>query len=567
VLLPPAAADSEAAVDFANELRERGEGRSGVSTFADVIGGRRIAAGPTGYLPGSLPFQTRAVDGEWRAVPDSLESKVTIDVNGTNPSGAAAWSPAEGDAPDIRFSAPTRTLAGKRVTLTYVPASNTDAEVIDAYNGLFNAPAYAAALIPVLRVDGAVVARGETPVPAGYTQKLKISYRTPGQGTDTTENAVRSGAITALALDLGSPAIHDSHARSQRLGELTPTNTLENVLTDARAGEMLSLLGDLYFTRNDSYNRLLGQAAHMHVQRQLSGALLATAVDVRYLFSFPVSVDFAGFSVDVDQDWHSLVAKDGVAERTSTFLDGIGTHASESEAAIFTETTGRPAASTIDALRAAAEERVPIYTVSEENRERVLPKLEISEAVERELIAATDLDRVVTIPQRDVTVGDWQGTGYVIADETTGAADYRISGGISGGHMAFADASVVTDIVAGVMRNFDTASGQATGNIGEYCGTGLLSLLPAGGMGVLAVWIFKMMSNPKFLVKETVEIRDLGDLMPPGFDMFRMGYAMFAGAIIGLIFAFMFLKQCYIELVSEPPPIQRLPDPDPPLYA
>jgi hypothetical protein len=41
--------------------------------------------------------------------------------------------------------------------------------------------------------------------------------------------------------------------------------------------------------------------------------------------------------------------------------------------------------------------------------------------------------------------------------------------------------------------------------------------------------------------------------LPPGFDLARVGFFMLAFAFVGLIFSAMFLRQCYIELVSAPP--------------
>ena len=41
-------------------------------------------------------------------------------------------------------------------------------------------------------------------------------------------------------------------------------------------------------------------------------------------------------------------------------------------------------------------------------------------------------DHTAMIPQRSVTVGDWSGQGWIVVDETTGAAGYMICGGLYG---------------------------------------------------------------------------------------------------------------------------------------
>lgn len=44
--------------------------------------------------------------------------------------------------------------------------------------------------------------------------------------------------------------------------------------------------------------------------------------------------------------------------------------------------------------------------------------------------------RIVTVPERDIVVGDWQGAGYIAIDPATGAGGYIISGGLAGGSWA-----------------------------------------------------------------------------------------------------------------------------------
>lgn len=56
----------------------------------------------------------------------------------------------------------------------------------------------------------------------------------------------------------------------------------------------------------------------------------------------------------------------------------------------------------------------------------------LSDTVEREIReAVSDPDVTVVVPERAVTIGGWTGYGYAIYGKST--ADYRITGGTSGG--------------------------------------------------------------------------------------------------------------------------------------
>jgi hypothetical protein len=208
-------------------------------------------------------------------------------------------------------------------------------------------------------------------------------------------------------------------------------------MTDQRAGALLSALGTLYFARNNAYNRFLARVMGVHQQRQLSGAVVSTALSIRYMAGFPVNTDLAGLSIDVDQDLQSVVANRVGSDAVSNYLRGSGFYASASEGLIFEKTLGGTASSTVKVLQTAAAQRVPIYTVEQGNVDRVLPRLEIDSASKREISDAVARGQTVTVPERNVTIGGWTGTGYIVSDETTGAAAYRISAGLNGGSLEF----------------------------------------------------------------------------------------------------------------------------------
>lgn len=94
---------------------------------------------------------------------------------------------------------------------------------------------------------------------------------------------------------------------------------------------------------------------------------------------------------------------------------------------------GGSASSTTKVLETAVENRIPIYHVEQGNADRVLSSLAVNEGTKREIRDAVADGLTVAIPQREVTIGGWTGIGYVITDEETGAAAYRISGGANGG--------------------------------------------------------------------------------------------------------------------------------------
>lgn len=413
--------------DAAATLEQRA---GGDVTVGDAIGSHSTAREELGYLPASLPFTEREVDAEWRALPSNLVATVRVELAGADPDpGRATRTSAESS---MSYSAPTWDLVGKRLTLAYAPATDLDAEVIDAYHGLLSTPAYAAQLMPVLRLDSHVVARGE-PVAAAWFQGLTVAYDEPGQPAAVTRNPAQAGAISAIAVDPGSVSRDRVRANAARLTDLGPGTTGENAMTDARTGTLLGAIGDLYFARNDGMNRMLAQAAGVQQQRQLSGAIAATALRTNYIVSLPVAIGFAGLSLDVDEDVQSVVANDGDEDRVREYMAQSGVHASYSEGHGFSGTLGGSAASTAHVFQEAATKGIPFQVITAANVDEALGAVNASRAVEGEIRKEVALGRVATIPRGPVRLGDFHGTGYTIEDLETGASAFRLANGTNGG--------------------------------------------------------------------------------------------------------------------------------------
>jgi transglutaminase-like putative cysteine protease len=408
---------------------ERIAGEGG--TLGDVIGTREIAAVEQPYLAATTPFRTLAVSGETRALPQSMHASVTFEVSGADPFSVPDFD-LEGGPDGIRYTGQTAGLVNKRVTVAYAPATNEDEEIIDAYHGLLNGPAYASALVPVLRVDGKVVARGNRAVSTGYAQNFRITYRMPGFASDSVQNPVYVGSITSWALSVGQSSLGSLQERAGAWRDASRPVTDENVLTDGVVGESMSILAQSYFTRNDALNSALARAHGVHQQRSLSGSLVATDVTPTYIASFPVGTRLTGMFMDVDQDSQSVVPLEGDDAAISRYMQASGATASTTEGAVFEAAFDAPGISTMKIIDVATAQRIPLYEIKQDNAAALLPKLNISSEAREELEDAISQPGVtVIIPRDEVTIGSWTGTGYIVSRGD--ATSYRIMGGASGG--------------------------------------------------------------------------------------------------------------------------------------
>lgn len=398
---------------------------------AALLGADEIDRVDFDYLPLSLPFKPVAVAAELRTLPESLSSRVSFEVSGGDPFATPTYDPDAVNDGGLNFTARTSDLANRRITVAYVPATEEDAEIIDAYHGLLNAPTYAGRLIPVLRVDGEVVARGTQGVSTGYTQNFRITYRSPGSAPDVVENPVSVGGISAVSLNLGKKSKAQITERVERLRALAPGMTPENVLTDSRVGELLGLAGELYFTFGNVADNSTARLNQVDARRSVSGAIAATSLQTTYLAGFPVATAMTGAELDVDQDVHSVVPLTSDDESAGRYLGAYGTNASTAEADALQALFADPTVSTTKLIEKAMDDSMPIYQVNTSNIEAVAPQLSLSAYVMKDVRSAVADGATVTVHRAPVTLGGWTGTGYLIEKE--GSADFRISGGRSGG--------------------------------------------------------------------------------------------------------------------------------------
>ena len=180
----------------------------GNSTVGDVLGTRQAQIDPLPYFAGTLPYTLKARSQQFSEVPDSLRAKFRYVIYPDQRS--AAW----GDSPILSYQAPTASLAGKKLTLSWVAANEAIQAAILAMiptpppgqeldpSQLPRGLSSSIALTPTIRLDGQTVATGSAmsvgsePVGAGAFTKYG------SQQWDETQDQLIVGQQSALGLSI-----------------------------------------------------------------------------------------------------------------------------------------------------------------------------------------------------------------------------------------------------------------------------------------------------------------------------------------------------------------------------
>ncbi|MFZ6755982.1 transglutaminase domain-containing protein [Undibacterium sp. Ji50W] len=514
------------------------------ATIGDVLGTQKIKTEAYSILMGSLPYQIVTTGNSFQTLPDNLRWKFKTNIY-----------PADGisssDNAIIELNQSTPKLAGKKITLSFIPATQADQDLINSYvpkahtdgtpiqpNELPSSlPGYLLNMKAEFRVDGQVIATSNNSFTMGSSVKQANQYFNPSTGAwvGGDDNDITVGEYDAIGLDLQGISPQQLSDLQDRLAatkakfslfQQNPGNpaSISGVSKEDIAGDIIYTGILSYFAQVDLSDNLGTSMSNTIVSyRQPSyGRFLMTA-QARYFFGVVRAVNFPGVTMDVD--YLSGSVEDKVADKTSrvNFMRQSGLASSIAEHLIpeslfqnisldINDSSQPQGVSAVKALAIAANEGQKIYTLKSSNQaihSSVLQSLQIDMDVKYEIANALAAGKEVTVHERDVTVNGWKVTGYIVFDPDTGAGAYKISSGENGGFLllVIAIAFIVVATYAAVLLASGIGVVIAVG-LGVWNYIGLLQglktvlnptqfnqLLATKALGALAAMLFGGLSS------------------------------------------------------------------------
>ena len=413
------------------------------STNDAIFGGTFIVQQQITALPLVLPFSMvgSAPIMRFDEVPDGLRDKITIAISSKDDSSAG-----------FSYQASYPSLANKRIVVSYEPATDFDAQIIQENGGtqLTVDPLFVS-LVPVLRVNGTEAARGGA-VDMGSPETRTLTITDALGNIDAASNTVFAGGMFAVGLGYGrasGAAIAATAARLQAARSSVPTTSAgipdvkdSSNISEPIIGETLHLMMQAWFNQADVYHELVARSRGVRWFRGPSAGVAGQEIVFDFFFGIPWGTKGGGFFFDIEHNVVHAVSLSGAQSDTTAFMETTGMFGSALEHATI-ELFGHRSVSTIRLLSLALQQGRTIYRIDNTNRDTILPKLNFYGAPINQITAALDQGEIVTVPGSEVQVGDWSGLGYIIVDPKTGGAGYYISGGLQSGETPISGGSVV----------------------------------------------------------------------------------------------------------------------------
>jgi hypothetical protein len=445
---------SQTIQNYANQVANYISQTNPDATVGDVIGTKAIIQQNFPYLLGTLPYQVLAKGWEASEVTDNLRYKISFQV--TNPQTLQT---------DINYSVSLAQIAGKKVTLSYVPATSADEAVIESYIPTGTSitisslptslPAYLINMEPQLLIDGQVVATGSS-IGLGGAETLTMTFTDANQYADTITKNLIAGEYYGIGIDAGgisSQAVLNLKNELSTIQSKLQAQDFTGMTKDDILGSLLYTTAVSYYVEYDMIDQMQAKMMGVVIARVPSEAVFSVSMNVSYMFGAATNVSVAGLKMDVQRNLELIGAVDGNGNNVVQYMLASGQNSSILESSVPEQLFSTPdnpvqGISAIKAIQIANDEGIPIYTVNQSNISTVLPQLQLASDVISDIQNAVNAGEIVTVPQREITFNGWTGVGYIIIVPTTGAGAYMISGGLGG---AIIIMSVVMLSIIGIM--------------------------------------------------------------------------------------------------------------------
>ncbi|AXQ31164.1 hypothetical protein D0B54_21885 [Solimonas sp. K1W22B-7] len=452
---------------------------------ADVLGTQTLVERHPDVLAAALPYRIAASEAPALALPERLRWKLRLSLYASSADLATQRS-------TVALERSLPQLDGRRVALSFIPATTDDATALASY-------------LPQPHADGSPVQPSEFPEDLpGYLIEMKaqlligddalytggnltlgtpVLLRTeiwdPGQQAwgpagDRVADVGEYHALSVNGQGMGLPRMQAAAAGLDRLRTTLGARQYGSLTRDALTGSLLEEAGLSYFALADANDRLFARIARAVSARQPS--LLRAYVDAQttYAYGVPTHVRFPAVALQLEQLNTAVVTREvdaegkpvGYAAFRRAALERASAYGHLSLERLFAG--GAPqGASAVKALAQSVVAGTPIYRLGADNLDAALARIDLPADDKQLLRDNVGNGRSGTVSESPVTIAGWSGSGLVISDDASGAGDYRLTGGDAGrlqsGNLAWLALGSPAQAAGGALPVLDAARGVQQG--------------------------------------------------------------------------------------------------------
>ncbi len=330
----------------------------------------------------------------------------------------------------------TNELSGKRILIQYLPAEESDKTLFKQNGENWKATAASAMhVVPVITADGKILGTGSKTT-LGQSQTITIQSDCNGKVRSYNDELI-AGSMYAVVINLYDMSPIDIADAYNNMYNNALSDTAYGGYSEEYLGTLLDFMGKMYFALNDITEFTASATYHISQNPDIAVGLFGYEFDVTlngWTGQVTGSLKDGMYMTDIDCLRSTPVSLNGNTQNVRDFILTTGMLSSYFEGYIWEYLTGAKGVSAVSVLLQAALCDVDLLMIDDSNRTYALSELVTSDEVRNDITHYLDLGYTIMIPQRNITINDWTGTGYMILNfDNMSESIYRLSGDINGG--------------------------------------------------------------------------------------------------------------------------------------
>lgn len=318
-------------------------------------------------------------------------------------------------------------------------------------------------LHPILKIDGeAYFEDGGANV--GSYQTTAVKLHTNNQDYIFTKEMC-VGSIYSIVFDYQNIAAYKTSTSINNVYSLNDSISKSNLYSDEYIGKILELVGYNYFTQLDIATHSIAEETDTYYSHNLSVSFFGYEPEITEKTSMGVSMGYSiqqsgNFVIDVIGNTYSCSAKDSNNNNELIFKSSSGMMSSYIESNVLKELFDVDSVSTMEVIKYAENNDIDIYTLYN-GSEHNLSELNVNANANKIIDEAINAGYIVTVPQNDIAINSWTGSGYIIYDPYSGYSVYMLSKNVGTSGGATTTGISFDQIIAMVATSLDLAISAA----------------------------------------------------------------------------------------------------------
>jgi hypothetical protein len=341
------------------------------------------------------------------------------------------------DMSSLYFKERISKLASVKLSLKYIPASIVDENYLSNFIDKATIPAYNVNVKPALLNNGIKILEGNS-VTLGIKQRSSFIVNAPANSSASNyefDKLLVSGGYHAVGIHIGQPSISRLSAMKYSLeNDISDIDNERQVLTNTILDDQYHTFIISYYYITDQIIKSLSMKNKYYYLSSPSIGFIHSYIDTYgpSWLPIPFSARTSGVGVDIKNS--------NIIERIDSTLSPIplilidGLIHSYFEGAIFKDVADDNGniVTTVHILIKAINDNHNIYLINKDNSKNVLAVMsELPNNTKNDILNIVNRNNIVIMHDSPVTIGNWEGYGYISIDLITGSSGYIIDGGLN----------------------------------------------------------------------------------------------------------------------------------------